>query len=199
MHLKIYKLILTFFFVITYLSICAQPGCQCNLLFYQIADDSTFNYEFFYRKINVTLTKKKKSSPLSYEFLDSYFEITNRDTIIYQSRTIIGQCPDTTYGNYVSWQDRICCEEPVKVYLIITEKSTQRKEIIMFPIFHEIMSYDLRGYTFKEGSFWIEKYDRLLRENEYPLVPCENDLPPNFMETCPKGMLNKSIYYPIRK
>ena len=52
----------------------------------------------------------------------------------------------------------------------------------MLPIFHEIMSYDLRGYTFKEGSFWIEKYDRLFRENEYPLVPCENDLPPNFIK-----------------
>ncbi len=185
MHSKNFRTTICFMIsIVLCSSIHAQIGCLCDInVIYQIVDDSEkYDYQFFYRKIKDTDVGSCTVNDESYMYY-IWEKIINSDIIIHRAKTYIGTSPDKHLGKAVSWHNTECCYSQIKGYLVITEKSTKQQQIISFPILDEVDAYWFKGCRFKKGAYKIIKYNYPdLYYSDKDLVPCENDLPPNFIK-----------------
>ena len=172
-------------------SIHAQIGCLCDdrVEYKSVENSEKYDYQFFYRKIKDT----DRGSCTIYDEWYMYYiweKIINSDTIIHRAVTFINRSPDKSEGDYVRWHNVECCDSQIKGYLVITEKSTKRQQIISFPILFMEHEYWFYCCEFKEGVFRVSRWSSYTRDTD--LVPCENDLPQYILESCQNYSINKT-------
>ena len=195
MHSKNFRTTICFMIsIVLCSSIQAQIGCLCDdqIIYYQSLEDSEkYNYEFFYRKIKIvdTLVEDEKQGEYIYSGVTK-LRYKNADSVIHRAKTYVGTSTDKSFSKFARWYNVECCDSQIKGYLVITEKSTKRQQIISFPILFMEHEYWFYCCEFKEGVFRVSRWSSYTRDTD--LVPCENDLPQYILESCQNYSINKT-------